>query len=133
MFRRSNWICARRRANQKLNGDVHVNRDNAEHTLAVGEWLRQADTIMTGADGSVGITFIDNSRFSAGPNTTLDLQRYSFNPTTHEGEFSAKLRKGTLAVTSGQLAKRSGRQMRIFTPSSVLGVRGTRFLVKVEE
>lgn len=118
---------------KNLEGDVRVIRDSTERALKLGEWVRQADTVRTGVNGRVGITFIDNSRFSAGPNTTLNLERFRFNPTTHEGAFFAKLRKGTIAVTSGQLAKRSGKQMRIFTPSSVLGVRGTRFLVKVGE
>jgi hypothetical protein len=61
---------------KKLDGDVRLNRNQAERPLAVGEWLQQADTIMTGTTGSVGITFIDNSRFSASPNTTLDLQSF---------------------------------------------------------
>ena len=118
---------------KNIQGDVRVTRGSTERALKLGEWLQQADTVRTGANGRVGITFIDNSRFSAGPNTTLNLERFRFNPTTHEVEFFAKLRKGTIAVTSGQLAKRSGKQMRIFTPSSVLGVRGTRFLVRVGE
>ena len=116
---------------KKLRGDVRVVRDAVERPIKLGEWVQQSDTIRTGAKSRVGITFIDNSRFSAGPNTNLSLQRFRFNATTHEGEFFAKLQKGTIAVTSGQLAKRSGKQMRIYTPSSVLGVRGTRFLVQV--
>ncbi len=118
---------------KKLSGDVRLSRGVLERPLELGEWVRQSDTILTGADGSVGLTFIDNSRFSTGPDTTLVLQRFRFNPTTHDGEFVTRLRKGTLAVSSGQIAQRSARQMRVFTPASVLGVRGTRFLVKVSE
>ena len=118
---------------KKLSGDVRLSRGVLERPLELGEWVRQSDTILTGKDGSVGLTFIDNSRFSTGPNTTLVLQRFRFNPTTHDGEFETRLRKGTLAVSSGQIAKRSPKQMRVFTPASVLGVRGTRFLVKVAE
>ena len=118
---------------KKVDGDVRLSRGVLERPLELGEWVRQSDTILTGADGSVGLTFIDNSRFSTGPNTTLVLQRFRFNPTTHDGEFVTRLRKGTLAVSSGQIAKRSSKQMRVFTPASVLGVRGTRFLVKVAQ
>lgn len=118
---------------KKITGNVRVFRGVLERPLELGEWVKQSDTILTGIDGSVGLTFIDNSRFSTGPNTTLVLQRFRFNPTTHDGEFLTRLRKGTLAVSSGQIARRSSKQMRVFTPASVLGVRGTRFLVKVAE
>ena len=87
---------------------------------------------MTGADGQVGITFIDNTRFSAGPNTRLSLSRFRFDTTTHEGEFVTDLEQGTLSVISGQIAKHSPDQMKVKTPSSLLAVRGTNFLIKVD-
>lgn len=116
-----------------LRGDVRITRGDLEQPAKAGDWLRQSDTIVTSAKGRVGITFIDNTRMSAGPNSSLVLSTFKFDPTTHEGDFVTKLNKGTLSVSSGQLAKYSREQMKIHTPSSVLGVNGTRFLVKVED
>ena len=90
---------------------------------------RPADVVKTGADGSVGITMTDNSLLSAGPNSVLALDRYDFDPTTNAGRFDASLRKGTLAVVSGRLAKQSTDAMTVRTPSAILGVRGTEFVV----
>ena len=50
--------------------------------------------------------------------------------TTHQGSFESSLRKGTLAVVSGKLAKQSPEAMKVRTPAAVLGVRGTEFLVR---
>ncbi|MGH8691899.1 MAG: FecR domain-containing protein, partial [Burkholderiales bacterium] len=60
------------------------------------------------------------------------IDRYSFDSTTHRGEFDTSLRKGTLAVISGKIVKQSPDAMRVRTPTSIMGVRGTEFLVKVE-
>ena len=89
--------------------------------------------LTTGPNGSVGITFIDNTRFSAGPNSRIELKQFRFNPTTQEGEFLTDMQQGTLAIVSGQIAKRSPDAMKVKTPTTILGVRGTTFAVKVDE
>ena len=96
----------------------------------MGTHLQATDTVVTGSDGSAGITFVDNSLLSVGPNSVLAIERYAFNSTTHEGAFESSLRKGTLSVVSGKIAKQSPDAMKVKTPSSILGVRGTEFLVR---
>jgi hypothetical protein len=113
-------------------GDAHIQRDGQRVPAVLDTAVRATDTVVTGADGSVGITFTDNSRVSAGPNSVLVLSRYSFDPVTHAGSFDATLTRGTLAVVSGRMAKQSPEAMRVRTPTMVLGVRGTEFLVYAE-
>ena len=48
-----------------------------------------------------------------------------------QGRFDASLQRGTLAVVSGRLAKQSPDAMTVRTPSAILGVRGTEFVVSV--
>ena len=116
-----------------LSGEVYLLRDGERIEAKAGDHVHQADTIVTGSDGHVGITFLDNTRFSAGPDTELELPRFRFNTTTHEGEFVTDIKRGTLAIFSGQMAKESPDQMKVRTPSSVLAVRGTSFLVQVAD
>jgi hypothetical protein len=116
-----------------VKGTAHVEREGKKLPVVAGMQLRQADTVVTGADGAVGITFLDNSLFSAGPNSVLVINKYRFDTTTHAGEFDASLNKGSLAVVSGKMVKQSPESMRIRTPSSIMGVRGTEFVVKVND
>jgi hypothetical protein len=116
-----------------VKGAAHVERGGKKLPAAAGMQLRQADTVVTGTDGAVGITFLDNSLFSAGPNSVLVINKYRFDTTTHAGEFDASLNKGSLAVVSGKMVKQSPESMRIRTPSSIMGVRGTEFVVKVND
>lgn len=114
-------------------GTVHVERDGQRLPASVGMPIRLSDALVTGADGSVGVTFSDNSLLSTGPNSVLVVDRYSFDSTTHAGRFDASLKKGTLAVVSGKMVKQSPDAMKVHTPAAIMGVRGTEFAVQVEE
>jgi len=114
-------------------GQVSVERKGQSLPGKVGLVLESDDVLRTGADGSVGITMRDNSLLSAGPNSILTLEHFEFDPTTSDGRFDARLRRGTLAVVSGRIAKKSPQAMTVRTPSAVLGVRGTEFVVSVDE
>jgi hypothetical protein len=116
-----------------VRGTVHVVRDGQQLAATQGMGVRQSDKLVTGADGAVGVTFVDSSMLSAGPGTVLAIDRYSFDTTTHAGHFDTSLQKGTLAVVSGKIVKQSPGAMRVRTPASVMGVRGTEFVVSVEE
>ena len=87
------------------------------------------DTVKTGSDGSVGITFHDNSLLSAGPNSELVLSEFAFDTTTQEGGMLISLWRGTLAVISGLIAGKNPEKVNVQTRTVVLGVRGTEFIV----
>jgi hypothetical protein len=111
-------------------GAVQIERAGQKVPATLGAVVQAGDVVVTGADGSVGITFLDNSLLSAGPNSVLAIDRFAFDSTTHQGSFESSLKKGTLAVVSGKLAKQSPDAMKVKTPAAVLGVRGTEFLVR---
>jgi hypothetical protein len=115
-----------------LSGSVHVQRGGQAVPVRVGSPVQQSDQLVTGSDGSVGVTFTDNSLLSVGPNSVLAIDRYAFDTTTHAGQFDASLRKGTLAVVSGKMVKQTPGAMRVHTPTSIMGVRGTEFAVRVD-
>jgi len=118
---------------KNVSGAVFILRQSVQQPAKAGDLVQQSDVLITGANGAVGLTFIDSSRLSAGPNSRIELKQFRFNPTTHDGEFVTDVQRGTLAVVSGQIAKRSPDAMKVKTPTTILGVRGTTFAVKVEE
>lgn len=114
-------------------GAVNVERAGTTLQATVGMRVQTADTLRTGADGSVGITMNDDSLLSAGPNSVLVLERYALDPATSEGRFDTALNKGTLVVVSGRIAKQAPDAMTVRTPTAILGARGTEFAVSVGE
>jgi hypothetical protein len=114
-------------------GSVQIQRGGTRVPASVGTSVRTSDVIVTGADGSAGITFTDNSLVSVGPNSVFAIDKYRFDTTTHAGEFEGNLKQGRLAAVSGKMVKQSPESMKIRTPSAVMGVRGTEFVVQVDE
>ena len=116
-----------------MEGVVSIERGGASRTANVGDSLTQSDVLRTGARSSVGVTFRDSSMLSLGPDTVLSLDSFQFDDTTHEGAFESSLRKGTLAVKSGQIVRQTPGAMKVKTPLGILGVRGTEFVVRASE
>jgi len=114
-------------------GQVSIERGGAALPAPVGARLQSADVVSTGSDGAVGITMNDDSLLSAGANSRLSLDRFVHEPSTNQGRLDVSLNRGTLAVISGRIAKQSPEAMTVRTPTAILGVRGTEFVVKVED
>jgi hypothetical protein len=113
-------------------GQVSIERDGKKLPAEVGSQVDVADRVRTGADGSVGVTLRDNTLLSAGPNSLIVIEKFAFDNTTQDGNMSVRIRKGTLSVASGKIAKRTPESVDFHTPTSVLGVRGTEFVIEVE-
>jgi len=111
-------------------GSAQIERAGKKLSANVGQVVQPGDVVITGSDGSVGITFRDNSLVSIGPDSVLAIDRFVFDSTTHQGAFDSSLKQGTLAVVSGKLAKQSPEAMKVKTPAAILGVRGTEFVVR---
>ncbi len=103
-----------------------------EDSCPPGTPVFAGDRIRTGADGSVGITLHDDTRLTAGPDSTLLITEFRFNPNTNEGSLLASLLKGTFSVITGLIAKHSPDNVKFKTPTMTLGIRGTEFLVDVK-
>jgi hypothetical protein len=116
-----------------LKGQVTVERNAGVLPASVGMRLEPSDILRTGPDGSVGVTMSDDSLLSAGPNSILALDRYDFDAVTNQGRFDATLKKGSLAVISGRIAKQAPDAMTLRTPAAILGVRGTEFGVTASD
>lgn len=114
-----------------LSGQVVIERAGKTVTATLGAAVYQSDTIVTGKDGSIGLLFDDDSRLSAGPDSTLALDKFSFDPVSHDGSFDVSMKKGALSVISGKLTQKTPGALKVKTPAAILAVRGTEFAVKV--
>lgn len=111
-------------------GEVSLQRGVGTLAATPGTLVQAADVLITGEYGRVGVTFRDNSLLSLGPNSRLVIDSFRFDATTHEGGFESTLKQGRLAVVSGKIAKHAPDAMKVRTPASILGVRGTEFVVE---
>lgn len=115
-----------------VTGSVTIERGGQKLPAAEGTQVFAADNVITSSNGSVGITLRDNTLLSAGHNSSLSLDKFAFDPSTHAGTIDASLKRGTLSVVSGKIAKQSPDSVRFRTPTTTLGVRGTEFIIEVD-
>lgn len=114
-------------------GEVNIERAGQRLGGAVGTSVQISDKVRTGENGSVGVTLRDNTLLSAGPNSVITIDRFAYDSTTQTGGMSVGIRKGTLSVASGKIAKKTPESVDFHTPTSVLGVRGTEFVIEVKD
>lgn len=114
-----------------LSGTVSIERSGKSIPATPGAPVYQMDRIVTGKDGSIGLLFEDDSRLSAGPNSSLSLDQFNYDAATHDGNFDVSMKKGTLSVISGNLTQKTPGALKVKTPAAILAVRGTEFSTKV--
>ncbi len=116
---------------KKSGGEASIERKGTRVSPAVGTALLPGDVLVTGKGGQIAVSFADNTRFSVGPNSRVAVDKFDFDRTTRSGTFETRVERGSLGVVSGQIAKSRRDAMKVRTPTSLLGVRGTRFIVNV--
>ncbi|MDR2156018.1 MAG: FecR family protein [Burkholderiaceae bacterium] len=113
-----------------VQGEVDVVREGIRKAAVVGGPLHMTDRIQTGADGMAAVTLKDGTMLSLGPDTAIDLSAFQFNSTTQEGNILIDLLHGTMRMTTGLIAKIKPDRVKVVTPTTVIGVRGTDFIVE---
>ncbi len=117
---------------KKVSGGATVVRQGQNISVTNGLEIWVNDTLRTGRNGSLGIVFNDDTFLSLGPGSVLIIDEFVFAP--KQGKFSIVIRmlKGTAAYLSGLISKLSPDSAYFKTPSASIGIRGTKFVVKVE-
>jgi hypothetical protein len=116
---------------KSVQGEVNLTQASMTRVAEVGAGLNESDHLVTGRNASTTFTLKDGTVVTVGPNTTMDLSKLQFDPTTQNGSFALNLLQGTIRVVTGLLGKLHPEQVNITTPTSVVGVRGTDFIVEV--
>lgn len=114
-----------------ISGTPQITRPNMPITvLRLGDAVNTGDVVSTPSNSSVGLLMKDGTRMSLGANSTVTIKEFVFDSTTQDGRLWMDLLKGTLRMITGAIAKTSPEQVKVTTPTSVVGVRGTDFIVQ---
>jgi len=117
---------------RKSQGQATIERAGQTVPARVGTAVFPADRLRTGADGKLGLALRDGTLLSSGPNSLISLDKFRFDAKTEAGAMSVGVNRGALAVATGKIAKKTPESVDFHTPTSVLGVRGTEFVIAVE-
>lgn len=113
-------------------GATFIVRGNGELPARPGDGVYQDDVLRTGADGHLGVTLKDDTRVSLGPVSEIRLSRFQFAPAEGQLELVLRLLRGSAAFVTGRITTLRPEAVRIETPSTIVGVRGTHLAVRIE-
>lgn len=117
---------------KNVSGEASVTTTGTRRKAEVGTPVHQGSVLRTGAQGSMGVTFRDETLMSFGPDTELTVDEYLYAPAQGKLKLASKLAKGSLNYVSGVIAKLKPDAVLVDTPTGTIGVRGTQFVAKIE-
>ena len=115
---------------KQSSGTASIERAGRTIKASPGVVLETGDRLVTGKDGRISLTFVDNTRFALGPNSRVAVSQFEYDRTRQKGSFVTSVDRGSLAIVSGRIAKSGRDAMKVRTPNSLLGVRGTWVIVQ---
>jgi hypothetical protein len=116
-----------------LKGTASIIRKNQVIPAQIGEKVYRMDSLKTGRDGSLGVIFKDDTLLSIGPQSEIIISEFLFSPAQGKLSIVTKLLKGTAIYLTGIIAKLSPESVRFETPVANIGIRGTKFAVKIKD
>ena len=117
---------------KNVSGRVHILRGADDLLVAAGTEVLRSDELSSEPGASAGIVFRDGTLLTLGQASRLKVRDYVFEPQDKHYAFSVYLAKGQAIYSSGRIGKLSPESVKVDTPTSTVGVRGTKFIVTAE-
>lgn len=116
-----------------LSGTAVIKRGKETITVAKGTLVETNDKVET-KNGIVNIKFKDNTTVKVTENSALVIDDFVYDPKNAAGgKLSLKAASGTVRYVSGNIAHNNPNSVKINTPTAAIAVRGTDFVMSVDE
>ncbi len=107
----------------KMTGSASIVRNGVAVDVQVGDTIYQSDVVQTGSRSTLGLVLNDGTAFNLSANARLMLNDLTFDANSTSNSSFITLVEGAASFVAGQVAKKG--DMKVATPSSVIGIRGT--------
>ena len=114
-----------------LTGTAQIKRGKETITVSKGTKVEMNDKVET-KNGKLTIVFKDETNVKVSEHSSLVIDDFVYDPKSGKGSLSMKAAGGAVRYTSGALAK-DPKQVKINTPTAAIAVRGTDFVMAVNE
>ena len=90
-----------------------------------GQPLFMGDAVTTNENGHLQILLLDETVFTIGPNSSITIDKFVYDPKSHVGEIKTSIAKGVFRYVSGKIAAKSPNNVTVKLPAATIGFRGT--------
>lgn len=118
----------------EFRGAGQIKRAAKAMPAARGTGIEKNDTVSTTSQGRFKITFVDATTVNITENSRLVIDDFVFDGGAKKGgKLGLRVALGTVRYASGGVAHGNPRGVNIRTPTATIGVRGTDFVMSVDE
>lgn len=119
---------------KNVSGDVRVvGTDFEERKVQPGDQIAPSERLVTGQNSHASLVLRDGTVMSLGARTNVDFRKFAFDPQSQQGSLVLSLVRGSFRMITGLIGKSDPRAVAIQTPTTTIGIRGTDFIVSVDE
>jgi hypothetical protein len=115
-----------------VTGTAIIKRGSSIVTIAKGTSIEMNDRVET-KNGEVNITFKDDTSVKVTASSALVIDDFVYDPKSKSGKLGLKAAEGTVRYVSGNIAHNNPNAVNIKTPTAAIAVRGTDFVMSVDE
>ncbi len=109
-----------------VRGTVKMDRKGQAGVIVKsGQPVYLNDEISTDDKGNLQVLLLDETIFTIGPNSTIVIDQFIYDPSTQNGQINAKVVKGAFRFVTGKIARKKPADMKVELPAGSIGVRGT--------
>jgi hypothetical protein len=102
---------------------------DAARPIYFANTVHAQELIKTGLKGSTELEFLDATRLVVGPNGSVRLDEFVFDPASETGGGQISLNLGAFRYQSGELKNKEN--VRLVTPTATMTIRGTHLVIFV--
>lgn len=102
--------------------------DGERRTLNLEDLLYSGERVTTNRKGYAFLEFADSTEITVGPNSKFEIDEVVMANSRRASKFVVSTVTGSFRFVSGKSAKRT---YKIKTPTAVLGIRGTDFIIRI--
>jgi hypothetical protein len=100
------------------------------HDIYFTNAVHAQELVKTGAKGATELEFLDATRLVVGPNGTVKLDEFVYDPASATGGGQLSLQLGAFRYQSGELKNKEN--MKLVTPTATMTIRGTHLVIFVD-
>ena len=116
----------------ELTGTAIIKRGKDTISVSKGTTIVMNDKVET-KNGRVKITFKDNTTVNITESSSMVIDDFVYDPKSGAGKLNLKATAGTVRYSSGNIAHNNPNAVNIKTPTAAIAVRGTDFVMAVNE
>ena len=118
----------------EFRGGGQIKRGVKATPAAKGSGVEKMDTVSTNSQGKFRITFNDSTTVNITENSRLVIDDFVYDGGGKaKGKLGLRVALGTVRYTSGKIAHGNAKGVNIRTPTATIAVRGTDFVMSVDE